>query len=312
MTGSITGSGVIAEGDAIDQANVHIARLQIITPGYLSTMRMPLKAGRNFTAEDTRRTNIIAIVNETLAHALWPGQSAIGKRFACCEKGPKGSNDPVWHEVVGVVADVRVQGPAQGVQPQFYLPLKQMPSDEWDYIGRTMDLVLRVKGQLPLSNVKNVVASVAPGVPLYRASTMQQKIAATLEKSHFETFLLAIFAFIALALSSVGIYGVLSFTVAQRTRDIGIRLALGASPANVVRNVMSYGLKLSALGLVIGVGGGLAGARLLSSLMYGVRTTDPITFVTASAILIVAACAASYLPARRAARVDPMVALRHE
>jgi putative ABC transport system permease protein len=312
MTGSITGSGVIPEGEAIDDANVHISRLQIITPGYIGTMRTPLKAGRDFTAEDTRSTNLVAIINETLSRTLWPGQSAIGKRFACCEKGPKGSADPVWHEVVGVVADVRAQGLGQQAPPQFYMPLEQMPSDEWDYIGRTMDLVVRVKGQPPSSELKTIVASVAPGVSLYQASTMRQKIAETVEKSHFETFLLTIFAIVALALSSVGIYGVLSFTVAQRTRDIGIRMALGASRERVVLDVLKSGMALTIFGLALGLAGALAGTRLLSSLLYGVHAADAITFVAAAFVMMAAAFGASYLPARRASRIDPVTAMRCE
>jgi predicted permease len=312
MTGSITGSGVIAEGQAIDQANVHVVRLQIITPGYFATMHTPLAVGRDFTAEDTRRTNLVAIVNQTLAHSLWPGQSAIGKRFACCESGPKGPNDPTWHQVVGLVADVHAQGLGQDAPPQFYLPLEQMPSDEWDYIGRTMDMVVRVEGQPPLRELKAIVASIAPGVPLYQASTMRQKIAQTLEQSRFETFLLAIFAIVALALSSVGVYGVLSFTVAQRTRDIGIRMALGASRRQVVGDVLKNGMELTVFGLALGLAGALAGTRLLSSLLYGVRTSDAAAFVAASFVMTAAAFAASYFPARRAARVDPMLALRHD
>ncbi len=141
---------------------------------------------------------------------------------------------------------------------------------------------------------------------------MQQKISSTLERSHFDTFLLAIFASTALLLSSVGIYGVLSYMVAQRTRDIGIRMALGASQAQIVWDVLGFGLRLAGIGLAVGLAAALAATRLLSSLLYGVRPTDAVTFAAVSFILLVVALIASYLPARRATRVDPLVALRYE
>jgi predicted lysophospholipase L1 biosynthesis ABC-type transport system permease subunit len=221
--------------------------------------------------------------------------------------------DPVWHEVVGVVADVRAWGLDQQIQPQFYLPMAQMPTSAWDWIGRTMDVVVRTQGgATPVNALRATVASIAPGVPIYGASTMQQKISGTLERSHFDTLLLAILAGTALLLSSVGIYGVLSYTVAQRTREIGIRMALGATQAQVMRDVLGYGVRLTSLGLVFGLAGALAGTRVLSSLLYGVRSTDAITFVAVSMVLTAVAFMASYLPARRAMRVDPIIALRYE
>lgn len=313
LAGGGSSNGLLAEGEALDVSNLINAQLQIVSPGYLSTVRVPLKAGRGFTEQDTRDNTLVTIVNETLARTMWPGENPIGKRFACCEAGPKGRMDPVWHQVVGVVGDVRAEGLDRQVQPEFYLPMAQMPPSAWDWIGRTMDLVVRTRGgAFPANDLRTTVASIAPGVPIYGLSTMQQKIAGTLAESHFDTFLLAIFAVIALLLSSVGIYGVLSYVVAQSTRDIGIRMALGATPALVMRGVIGYGLRLTAVGLALGLAGTLGGTRVLSSFLYGIRPTDPITLAAASLILAAVALTASYLPARRATRVDPMVALRHE
>ncbi|HKN60689.1 MAG TPA: ABC transporter permease [Candidatus Acidoferrales bacterium] len=313
LAGGGSSNGLLAEGKGLDVSNLIDARLQIVSPGYLSTVRVPLKAGRGFTEQDTRDNTLVTIVNETLARTMWPGENPIGKRFACCESGPKGRMDPVWHQIVGVVGDVRAQGLDRQVQPEFYIPMAQMPPSAWDWIGRTMDLVVRTRGgAFPANDLRTTVASIAPGVPIYGLSTMQQKIAGTLAESHFDTFLLAIFAAIALLLSSVGIYGVLSYVVAQSTRDIGIRMALGATPSLVMRDVISYGLRLTAVGLALGLAGALGGARVLSSFLYGIRPTDPITLAAASLILAGVALTASYLPARRATRVDPMVALRHE
>jgi putative ABC transport system permease protein len=313
LTGGESSNGLIAEGKSLDPTNLVNSQLQIVSPGYLTTARVPLVAGRDFAPQDTRETRLVSIVNETLARTMWPGESAIGKRFVCCEAGPKGRTDPVWHEVVGVVKDVRAWGLDREARPEFYLPVAQMPAASWDWIGRTMDVMVRTDGNaVSVGELQSTIASIAPGVPMYRVSTMQQKISGTLERAHFDTFLLALFAGAALLLSSVGIYGVLSFTVAQRTRDIGIRMALGATRSHVMQNVLGYGARLAVMGVVIGVSGGLAGTRVLSSLLYGVRATDVATFATAAVVLLGVALVASYVPARRATRVDPMRALREE
>ena len=176
-----------------------------------------------------------------------------------------------------------------------------------------MDLVVRTRTEAFATNeLRSVVASVAPGVPIYQLSTMRQKIAGTLEQSHFDTFLLSLFAGIALLLSSVGIYGVLSYVVAQRTRDIGVRMALGATQGQIAGLVLSYGLRLIGMGVLIGLASALMCAHLLSSLLYGVQAADAVTFLCASFALASIALLASYIPARRAMRVDPMVALRYE
>jgi len=313
LAGGWTGNGLIAEDKPLDPSSRVLAIIQVVSPSYLTTARVPLKAGREFTMQDTRDKPLVTVVNETLARTMWPGQNPIGKRFACCESGPQGRMDPVWHEIVGVVGDVRLKGLDSDVPPEFYLPLAQMPPSAWDWLGRTMDLVVRTRGSVfPASELRTVVASIAPGVPIYQLSTAQQNIDGTLEESHFDTFLLALFAGIALLLSSVGIYAVLSHVFAQRTRDIGLRMALGATRDQIAWHVLSWGLRMIAIGIALGAAGALACAHLLSSLLYGVRSTDTIAFTVAATILASVALVASYLPARRAMRVDPMVALRYE
>jgi putative ABC transport system permease protein len=308
------GLGLIAEGKPLDPSSMVSAVSQIVSPSYLSTARVPLRAGRNFTIQDTRDKALVAIINETLARAMWPGENPIGKRFSCCEgNGPNDRITPTWHEVVGVVGDVRARGLDRDIVPVFYIPVAQMPSTAWDWIGRTMDLIVRARaGIYPANDLRTVVASIAPGVPIYQLSTMQEKIAGALEESHFDTFLLSLFAGIALVLSSVGIYGVLSHVFSQRTRDIGLRMALGASRGQIAGHVLGSGLRLIAFGVALGVAGALAGARLVSSLIYGVSATDVVTFVVAAGLLATVAFLASYIPARRAMHIDPMVALRYE
>src|SRR5690348_914837 len=188
-----------------------------------------------------------------------------------------------------------------------------MPPAAWDWVGRTMDVVVRTGG-VPLSvgELRAAVAKAAPGVPIYNVTTMQQRISTQLEQSHFDTYLLTIFAATALLLAAVGIYGVLAYTVAQRTRDIGIRMALGATQSTIARDVLSHGLLLTGIGLAIGLAGAFMCARLIQSILYGVRPTDVPTFFIVSLVLACVALLASYLPARKASRVDPMVALRYE
>jgi len=176
-----------------------------------------------------------------------------------------------------------------------------------------MDIVVRTRnGALPARDLQAAVAAVTPGVPVYELSTMEHKVAGTLQRSQFDTFLLSIFAATALLLSSVGIYGLLSYTVAQRTRDIGIRMTLGATQGQILLQVLGYGARLTAIGLAMGLAGALAGTRVLSSMLFGVGSTDAFTFAGASLLAAGVAFVATFIPARRAMQVDPMVALRYE
>jgi putative ABC transport system permease protein len=313
LAGDNGSNGLIVEGKTLSLADAINSQSQFVSVNYLSTARIPFEAGRDFTEQDTRDKRLVAIINETLARTAWPGENPIGKRFACCEIGPKGRTDPVWHEVVGVVGDVRAWGLDRKVEPEFYLPIAQMPPAAWDWIGRTMDLVVRTRGGVfPANDLRTTVASVAPGVPIYHLSTMRQKISGALEQSHFDTFLLAVFATTALLLSSVGIYGVLSYVVAQRTHTIGIRIALGATQTHVLRDVVAYGVRLTSLGLLIGLACSLVLTRFLSHMIFGVHPNDPLSFAGVIVLMLIVALAACYIPARRATKVDPMVALRHE
>ncbi|TAM80888.1 MAG: ABC transporter permease [Acidobacteria bacterium] len=266
-----------------------------VSPGYFYTLGIPVLKGRTFTDHDNEQARKVAVVNEALARRLWPTEDPIGKQVA-------GNLT-----VVGVVGNTRHEGLSQDIEAEFYLPYFQLPGD-------SMQLAVRTAADPDsiVSAVRAQVRATDPGQPLYHVATLEQTLSESLAPRRFNMFLLGIFAAIALALATIGIYGVMAFSVAQRTREIGIRMALGAERKEVLRLVISQGLGLALLGVAIGIVGALALTRFLASLLYGVKPTDPLTFVAVPIILIVVALAACYIPARRAAKVDPMVALRYE
>jgi putative ABC transport system permease protein len=309
---SATENGLVPEGKTFDSTSAIDSRLNMVSPTYFQTVRIPLKLGRFLSDTDREGALKVMVINEALARAAFPGQNPIGKRIACCELSPDGGPD--LKEVVGVVGDVRAWGLDQDVLPEFYLPLAQAPADSWNWIQRSMDVVVRSTAEpnALTNSVRQAVLKVDSGVPLYDVETMDQHISASLEQSHFNMFLMSVFAAAALILAAVGIYGVLSCLVAQRTREIGIRMAIGAEQADVLRLVMAHGMKLALIGVSIGIMGALLTSRLLSSLLFGIKATDFITMSAVSCLLVVVALVASFVPARRAAKVDPMVALRCE
>jgi putative ABC transport system permease protein len=291
-----------------------------ITPGYLATMGIPLLAGRKLTEEDTDRAFALdtelsghptpsqsqaAIypvdIDRTMARMFWSGKNPIGQRFSY-----SGSNGP-WMEVVGVVGDTRQWGLRVPPRPEEYEPLAG---------GMCCGTILVLHTSLsPLSLVSTVrhqVAALDPGLALFDVRTMRELVAQQTASERTESLLIGLFAGLALLLAAVGIYGVMAYLVAQRTREIGIRVALGAKRSDVFKLVVGHGLKLTFIGLAIGIAGALGLARFLASFLYGVRPTDPITFIAVSLLLTAVALAACYVPARRAAKVDPMVALRYE
>ena len=305
-------NGLVPEGRPLDVASSINSYLRIVSPGYLGAMRIPLRRGRGFTDQDRKGTPLVMIINERLAREAFPGQDPIGKRIACCDGGPDGL--PGWKTVVGVVADVRAQDMSQPAEPEFYLPLGQAPEPAWNWIQRSMTVAARGTGgpMALVPGLREAVRAVDPAVPLYQVGTMDDRITRSLAQARFSTALLTAFGAMALLLAAIGVFGVISYGVSQRTQEIGVRVALGADRGDVVRLIVRHGARLAALGLLIGLGGALVASRLLGTLLYQVSPTDPPTFLAGAAVLGACAIAAAALPALRAARLDPAIALRAE
>ncbi|MEJ7810103.1 MAG: ABC transporter permease [Gemmatimonadaceae bacterium] len=303
-------NGLVPEGKVPDPANIILARLRMVTPGYLATMKIPLKRGRGFTDRDIAGAERVMIVSEALAKAAWPGQDPIGKRIGCCEGGP---TDPRYKTVIGVVGDVRSGGPTVEVGPEFYMPIEQMPPEAWDWVQRTMTLVAR--GATPdaaslTGAMRAAVREVGPQLPLYSVATMDESIRNSTAQARFNTILLTTLGVIGLLLAAVGIYSVIAYFVSQRSHEIGVRMALGAQSKDVVMLMTWQGLRPVFIGVALGAAGAFAAARLLRTSLYGVTETDPTTFAVVVAVLVAVALVATLIPARRATRVDPTAALQ--
>jgi len=275
-----------------------------VTLDYFDAMGIPLRSGRTFTSQDSRPLGVSVVVNESFEKQYFPGESAIGKRIRL---GAGPGKTARWQTVVGVVSDVRQSGLAGDVMPEVYSP-------DLEDSGEALSFVIRAAGEPAalISAVRGAVAEVAPDQPLYNVMTMEQRMADTTTSRRLNTTLLGGFAAVALLLAVVGIYGVMSYAVTQRRREIGVRMALGARKSDVLGLILHGGLRLTLLGVVIGLVGAFALTRYLSSQLYAVKATDPLTFLGIALALTGVALFACWLPARRAARVDPMEALRNE
>jgi putative ABC transport system permease protein len=272
-----------------------------IFPDYFKTMRVPILRGREFTPQDDVKGAPVVIVNEALAQLHWPNEDAVGKRIVI------DYDDKTAREIVGVVSNVKHFGLDVESKPEMYVP-------QYNYPFYATYMVVRADSdQQPLSAaIQNEIRSLDKDLPIYNVRTMEQFVAESVAQRRFNMVLMTCFAVIAVILAAVGLYGLISYSVNQRSHEIGIRMALGARKGDILRLILGYALKLALVGIVIGVVGAFALTRVMSSLLYGVSATDPVTFVGMSLLLLVVAVLASLIPARRAMNVHPMVALRYE
>lgn len=272
-----------------------------VSTEYFQALGIPLMAGRGFNQQDRTSAAPVAIVNQAFAREFFSRQNPIGKHVG------RRSTPGVWREIIGVVGNVRQLGPSQEESPEIYIPYQQEPNVDVNLVLRTATRPLAL-----VAPVKDAVQAVDPAQPVYDIATMDQRLSESMAPQRFNAFLVGVFALAALGLAGVGIFGVLAYSVARRTSEIGVRMALGASRAQVMRLVVGEGLRLCGLGVLLGLGGSVPLARLLRGVLFGVGPSDPITLTAASAALVLVVVLACYIPARRALSVDPMSALRHE
>ena len=304
-------NGLIAEENGtFDPQRFIISTLRLTTPGFFSAMRTPILKGRAFMETDRAGGQKVMIISEALAARAFPGQDPIGKRIACCENGPDGFDKKV---VVGVAGDILSRGPAAAAGPEFYLPMAQAPDDAWHWF-RTFYIVVRTDGEPTtlVEPLRRAIAAIDPELPLFDVRTMNERISGTLATARFNTLLLSLLGAIGLVLAASGIYGVIAYFVTQRTQEIGVRVALGATRGSVVRLILAQAMRPVAVGAALGVAAAMATSQVLDSQLFQVSRTDPVTIVLVVATLIGVALVASVVPARRAASVDPTRALQSE
>jgi putative ABC transport system permease protein len=296
---------------ASQAAKVPVAWAELVYPNYFGAMGITVHAGRGIGTGDRSGTLPVVVVNETLARLYLGGADrAMGRRL---KWGSAASPDP-WLTVVGVVGDVKVRAPDQPAEPALYFPALQADSGAASTLLRTTSYVVRTAGEPEplIPALRRAVRQVDPALPVVHLRPMTEVVDLSLADRRFNTFLLGAFALVALALASAGIYGLVAYSVVQRTREIGVRLAVGATPADILRLVVGQGARLAAAGVVVGFVGALALTRLLRTLLFDVSPFDPGSFVVAAALLLVVAVVASLLPAWRASRTDPQVAIRSD
>ncbi|MGH9801644.1 MAG: FtsX-like permease family protein, partial [Blastocatellia bacterium] len=305
LSGAAVDDPFSIEGRPLDMKRMTVAGHQSVSPDFFRSLGINLLMGRNFIAEDTAEAAPVAIINETMAKTFWPEQplSAIGQKIKL--GAPKAPGD--WATIVGIVRDIPHRGLDSQAKPDWYLPQSQSPN-------RKMTLFVRT-GLDPASltaAIRQQVRAIDPAQPVTNVGTMNQVVASSVAPRSFSVMLLAVFAGAALLLAATGVYGVMAYAVSERTREVGIRMALGAQSSDVVGLILKQGMTLTLAGVVAGMIGAVIAASAMTSLLYGIKATDPLTFVAVALLLFVVAFLACYLPARRAAKLDPMAALRHE
>ncbi|MCI0364381.1 MAG: ABC transporter permease, partial [Phycisphaerales bacterium] len=271
---------------------------ETVGPHYFETMRIPLVHGRDVDGRDHEGSQRVVVINETMAQRFWPGGEALGRRL-------KVAND--WLEIVGVAKDVKNRSLSEPPQPFFYLPLLQDYRSNMIVVARTA-----VEPEQMVHAVQSEVAALDPQIPVFQPTTLEEHIGVSLFQQRMAAMLLSAFGLLALSLATVGLYGVMAHTVSQRTRELGVRVAIGATHGNILKLILGQALFLSAIGIAAGSIVALILTRFLVHLLYGVGPADPVTFAIIPLLLFAVTFAAGYIPARRAIKIDPIMALRAE
>ncbi|MGH9202588.1 MAG: FtsX-like permease family protein, partial [Vicinamibacterales bacterium] len=296
------------EGKTLAPGEIPFAHVRLVTDGYLEATIVPLRLGRMLRASDMAAgAPRVVVINERLVNSLWPGQDPLGKRLSGWTLGP----EPEWREVVGIVGDVRTFGQRIPVEPEMFLPYTQAPGGSWNSFQRSMALVVRTVGDPAgyASALRGVVWSVDSSLPLYEVQTMNEVLATSTAARRFNTWLLSMLAATGLILAAVGIYGVIAYFVTQRTAEIGLRLALGASSGSVLSMVLRHASMLALTGVATGLVAAFALTRVLRTVLFQITPTDLATFALGAIGLFAIALLASAIPAFRATRVDPVRSL---
>jgi putative ABC transport system permease protein len=280
------------------------ANYRVVSPDYFRALSIPILEGRGFTSSDTSQGKDVVLINQALARRDFPNENPLGKRISF---GTNAQGQPLWFEIVGIVADIRTTNLTKEPEPDFYAFYRQVS------VGG-MSLVIRADAQSEslVAAATGAVRDVDPDLPVADIQVMRQIVSESISQPRFNLFLLGAFACLAMLLAAAGIYGVMSYAVTQRTQEIGIRMALGARGSDVMKMVVRQGMVPALMGIAIGAGAALMLTRLMKSLLYGVSAADPLTFALIGLLLASVAFLACYLPARRATKVDPMIALRYE
>jgi putative ABC transport system permease protein len=278
-----------------------------VSPDYVRTLGMVLERGRTFTDADNETAPLVALVNDKLARQYWPNEDPIGKRFLWGHFDPASKKPPKWVTVVGVVDDTKMYGLANPSRLEVYDPLRQDVNNDMDLVVKS-----RLDSSALTAEIRSVVAGVDKDEPIFAISTMNKIISDGVSGPRLTLVLLGLFSALAVILAAIGIYGVISYSVAQRTQEIGVRMTLGAQSSDVLRMVLGQGGKIALTGIVIGVVAAFGLTQLMSGLLFSVSASDPATFAAVAGLVVLVAMFACYIPARRAAKVDPMVALRYE
>jgi predicted permease len=301
LSGSVNQTSIFVQGRSYTAESLDSINRLVVTPNFLEVMGIPVMLGRGLTDQDTRTAPRVVLINETAAKKYFPNENPIGQRFG------SSLENAGQQEIVGVVRDTKYNSVRDEAPPTMYQPHLQAGMPRPSFVVRTAGDPLAAVGA-----IREAVKQLDPNVPLQGVSTQMEQIEGRIQQEKLFAQAYALFGGLALLVASVGLFGLMSYSVARRTSEIGIRMALGAKPADVLRQVLGESLVLVLIGVAAGVGAALAAGRLVASLLFGIRATDPAAMTTAVLVLLVVASIAGYLPARRAARVDPMVALHEE